>query len=214
MGLSGRELDSLRRGALASGVDLDDAAIANLARYVDELRRWLPRVNLVSQGDAASLVERHVVDSLAAAAVLRETPIDATIADIGSGAGLPGVPLAIVLAPRRFVLVEPRRKRASFLRAVGRLLEGVSLEVREARVEKLKVSDLEGKVAAAVTRATLPVVEFLSGVRPLLGPRGLAIAYRGGSAEDAPECAGFESPRVIAQPLAAGAHLDVWRRVD
>ncbi len=212
MGLSNREIDSLRRGAAASGVVLEKAAVDDLERFLDELRRWLPRVNLVSRGDADSLVERHVVDSLAAASLLAATPTDAIIADVGSGAGLPGVPLAIALAPRRFVLVEPRRKRASFLRAVERSLGGTHLEIREARVEDLATSDLRGRLAAAVTRASLPMSAFLEGVHPLLVPGGLAIAYRGQDGAPEPNAPGFGSPGVSRHPTAPGAHLVRWRR--
>jgi 16S rRNA (guanine527-N7)-methyltransferase len=210
--LSHREIDSLLRGAAASGVTLAEAAVEDLERYVDELRRWLPRMSLVSRGDAAALVERHVVDSLAAAPLLEPTPTDAILADIGSGAGLPGVPLAVALAPRRFVLVEPRRKRASFLRAVGRSLKEAHLEVREARVEELAGSDLRGRVAAAVTRASLPGSVFLEGVRPLLAPGGLAVAYRGQGAGSEPDSPGFGSPEVLRHPTAPSAHLVCWRR--
>jgi 16S rRNA (guanine527-N7)-methyltransferase len=206
------EIDSLLRGAAASGVVLGKSAVEDLERYVDELRRWLPRMNLVSRGDTASLVGRHIVDSLAAAPLLEPTPTDAIIADIGSGAGLPGVPLAVALAPRRFVLVEPRRKRASFLRAVGRSLEGAHLEVREARVEELGASDLRGRLAAAVTRASLPTSVFLQGVHPLLAPGGLAVAYRGQGAGSEPDSPGFGSPEVLRHPTAPTAHLVHWRR--
>jgi 16S rRNA (guanine527-N7)-methyltransferase len=210
--LSSREVDDLRRGASASSVHLDDSAIANLERYVAELRRWIPRVNLVSRGDFGSLVERHVVDSFAAAPVLATTPGDGIIADIGSGAGLPGVPLAIALSPRRFVLVEPRRKRASFLRAVARVLKELSLEVREARLEELGATELRGSLAAAVTRASLPTGVFLEGVGPLLASAGLAVAYRGAHATPEPEEPGFAPPEVVPHPTAAGAHLVLWRK--
>jgi 16S rRNA (guanine527-N7)-methyltransferase len=212
--LSSREIEVLRRGAEASGVVLHETAVRDLERYVDELRLWLPRMNLVSRGDAKSLVERHVVDSLAGVPLLTSTRTDGIIADIGSGAGLPGVPLAIALAPRRFILVEPRRKRASFLRAVARVLEGATVEVREARVEELAGGDLDGRVAAAVTRASLPMSLFLEGVEGLLVPGGAAIAYRGESSGSASEAGGFSSPEILRHPTSPGAQLWCWRRTS
>lgn len=194
--------DSLRAGAAALGVDLDARALDRLERYVDELERWNARSNLVGEHDRRALVERHVVDSLAAVPVVRAVGADLRIADVGSGAGLPGVPLAIVLEPREMVLVEPRRKRASFLRAVRRLLPDLPLRVVEGRVEDLAATSEDTASFDAVTsRAALDDSDLCNAAAPLLRDGGLLIAYRGPNvADDQGEptvaVASFAAPRV------------------
>jgi 16S rRNA (guanine527-N7)-methyltransferase len=212
------ELRALEAGAAGLGVPLSPEAARRIAAYVDELRRWLSRVNLVSRGDADALVERHVLDSLAAAPLLADTPETAWIADVGSGAGLPGIPLAVVLAPRRIVLIEPRRKRASFLRAAARRAGPLAIEVRESRVEELAAGDLQGALAATVSRAALATAAYLAAVRPLLVPGGTALAFR--SAADAsnerPQ-PGFEAPEIHPYEIFGRKRatcLVRWRRSD
>jgi 16S rRNA (guanine527-N7)-methyltransferase len=169
----------------------------------------------VSRGDADALIERHLVDSLAALTLLFATPEDALIADVGSGAGFPGIPLAVTLAPRRFVLVEPRRKRASFLRAAGRAIGAGRVEVRECRVEDLAEGDLRNRLTAAVTRASLASDAYLGAVRPLLRDGGQAIAYRS-EADAAAETSrpGFTAPEIHPYRISGGrsACLVRWRR--
>src|SRR6516165_1988026 len=93
------------------GVDL-------LARYLAELDQWRRRVNLTGQLDAADLVA-HAAEALLPADLL---PRGGSLLDIGSGAGFPGVPLAIARRDVPVTLLEPRAKRASFLRHVIRIL--------------------------------------------------------------------------------------------
>jgi 16S rRNA (guanine527-N7)-methyltransferase len=121
-----------------------------------------------------------VIDSLAAAPALRDLGASLTIADLGSGAGLPGVPLAVVLRPARMVLVEARRRRASFLRNVARCLPAAAIEVANCRIEAfIAREDVQGAFDAVVTRATLTAAELLRASAPLVRHGGLAIAYRG-----------------------------------
>ena len=93
-----------------------------LDSYTRLIRRWSARMNLISAGDQQHLIEKHVRPSLALRPMVRTVP-RSTIWDVGSGAGFPGVPLAITLSESSFVLVESRRRRASFLREVVRQLE-------------------------------------------------------------------------------------------
>jgi len=140
----------LRGGAADLGVRLDDAALDRFAVYAETLARWRESANLISYRDGAELVERHLLDSLACAwlcAAARD------VADLGSGAGLPGIPLAVIDPDRRVVLVEPRRRRASFLRQVRRDLRLDRVEVRELRAEDVDRSGDLAPVDAAITRA-------------------------------------------------------------
>lgn len=212
------EVAALRTGAASLGVALDADAVDRIGRYVFELRRWMSRINLVARGDAAILIERHVVDSLAAVPFLEPLAADARIADVGSGAGLPGIPLAIALRTRRLLLVEPRQKRASFLRAAVRAVAGPPFEVCEARFEDLAKGNLAGSLSAVVTRAALASEALLAGAGRLLRPGGLVIAYRStGDLPGGPAQEGFLAPeRHLYRAPAGGAQrsLVIWRRAD
>jgi 16S rRNA (guanine527-N7)-methyltransferase len=208
----------LRQGATALGVDLDDAAIQALSRYLDELELWNARMNLVGEHDRRSLIDRHVVDALAAVPTLRSLGTCLRIADVGSGAGLPGVPLAIALRPGGMWLIEPRKKRASFLRSVRRALPELRLEVVENRGEVVaRRPGLAGTFDAVVSRATLDDRELLACAAPLLREGGLLVAYRGTGDAGAQAAPGplFEGPVAHRYTLTEARRefrLDVWTR--
>jgi len=175
-------------GAEALGVALDEKAQQTLVLFLDELERWNARLNLVGEHDRESLADRHLVDSLAAAPIAAALGADLRIADLGSGAGLPGVPLAVALASREMLLVEPRRKRASFLRAIRRALPDLGLSIEERRAEDLPPA-LAASFDVIVSRAALADDELAKAARPLLRAGGLLIAYRG----NAPQPLGNDS---------------------
>lgn len=214
----------LREGAAALGVRLAPEALDLLERYLGELRTWMARVNLVSRSDAPVLIERHLADSLAAAPLLeRETGPGSLVIDVGSGAGLPGVPLAAVLRDRRFLLLEPRSRRASFLGAVARALPELSLEIRRERLEDMARAGGAARAAAVVSRAALPAEQLLRLSAPLLRADGIAIAYVGRSEvareEDRPgrSAPGFGPASLVPYRLpGSGAELLLicWRRQD
>ncbi|MEO6025451.1 MAG: 16S rRNA (guanine(527)-N(7))-methyltransferase RsmG [Candidatus Binatia bacterium] len=123
--------------------------MAKLSQYADLLDLWSPKVNLLSCGSALELVDRHLLDSLAVAAVLPES---GSIVDLGSGAGFPGIPLAILRPDQSFVLVEVRRRRATFLREVRRTLGLGNVEILEQRAETPPTANAKS-AEAVVTRA-------------------------------------------------------------
>ena len=92
----------LRAGVSELHLALDDAAIERLLDYVDLLQRWNAAYNLTAVRDPAEMVTRHLLDSLAILPHVR----GATLADLGSGAGLPGIPLAIAAPEREVLLVD------------------------------------------------------------------------------------------------------------
>lgn len=199
----------LREHAGALGVELADGALRDLATFLDELELWNARVNLVGQHDRATLIDRHLVDSLAAVPLLRLLGGDLRIADLGSGAGLPGIPLAIALMPRAMLLVEPRRKRASFLRAVRRKLAGLPLDVHEGRAEEIDPA-VSGPFDAVVSRAALSDAELRSAAAPLVRNGGLLLAYRGELAES-PETSGDLEREVDGFGVARVHHYELER---
>jgi 16S rRNA (guanine527-N7)-methyltransferase len=133
--LSPSDRAALADGARRLGVELDEAAIAALALYADLIAVWSPKVNLISCRDGRELVERHLLDALAMTTL---PPPGSSLVDLGSGAGLPGIPLAIVRPDLAVTLVESRRRRASFLREVRRKLALSNVRVLEERAEARK----------------------------------------------------------------------------
>ncbi|HEY2387285.1 MAG TPA: 16S rRNA (guanine(527)-N(7))-methyltransferase RsmG [Candidatus Binatia bacterium] len=165
----------LRGGAADLGVALDDEALDRFAAYAETLARWRESANLISYRNGAELVERHLLDSLACAWLCGAAR---DVADLGSGAGLPGVPLAIVDPSRRVVLIEPRRRRASFLRQVRRDLRLERLEVLEMRAEEFTEAADSGPVDVAITRAVWRDDADLRYAVPWLRPGGILLSMR------------------------------------
>lgn len=102
-----------------------------MRRYLEELRRWDATTNLVGSTDPEAL-RRHVADSVAATSGLAS---GARVVDLGSGAGFPGIPLALSRFDLRVTLVEVRERRVSFLRHVVRTLSIENVRVERARIE-------------------------------------------------------------------------------
>jgi 16S rRNA (guanine527-N7)-methyltransferase len=115
------------------GIELNRVEREQLGQYVDLVWVWSKRANLISVCSRDEIVDRHVLDSIALFSFVREA---AVVADFGSGAGFPGVPLAVLAPTTRFHLVESRRKRATFLRHVSRTLGLSNVEVYEGRGEE------------------------------------------------------------------------------
>ncbi len=165
---------ALEAGAAAFGLALGANELRLLGEYAAELDRWNRRINLVSCRTPGELVERHLLDSLAAARFVEGRAAEA--ADLGSGAGLPGIPLAIV-AGGRWTLVEPKRRRASFLRSAVRHLGLQDVVVLEERVEELAERGRRWMLVTA--RGVWEPKTVLEIAAQVLEPRGLAIAFVG-----------------------------------
>jgi 16S rRNA (guanine(527)-N(7))-methyltransferase RsmG len=155
----------LERAARELGVALDNGQIDRLLRYVALVRDWNRRVNLVSRRDTDRLVSYHLVDSLAAARFVRP---GARVADVGAGAGLPGIPLAIACPGSEFLLVESTRKKCRFM---GSVLAALKLD--NARVICARSEDLDPlNCRLVLSRVTGPrYPSFLRHCRSC--PRGL-----------------------------------------
>ena len=167
------ELESrLRAGAEALGIALTPAQAASLLLLVAELADWNRRFNLTGIRSPLEMVDKHLLDSLAVLPHLR----GARIADVGTGAGFPGLPLAIADPARRFTLVESIGKKVGFLRhAVGKLgLENV--EVVQGRAESFKPRSLFDGVIA---RALGSLADFVRLAGHLASRNGRLFAMKG-----------------------------------
>jgi len=139
--------ERLVSGAEHLGVSLGSAETERFDRYLDLLLRWNRKINLTALREPRRVVDRLFLDSLAIVPHVPEGV--ATVVDVGSGGGFPGLPLAIARPDLRVTLVEPRQRRAAFLRTAVAELE-VEAQVVEARAETL-----ERRAHLAVSRATL-----------------------------------------------------------
>ena len=140
MATEGPPFEELLRGAA------QPAAADLLARYATLLEQWSARHNLVRFGSRRELVARHLLEALAAAELMEE---EGVLVDVGSGAGLPGIPLLCAKPGWRGVLLEPRQKRWAFLKLVVREL-GLSARVEQARFQEAAVSRADLVTARAV----------------------------------------------------------------
>lgn len=164
----------LQKGAATLGVPLTAEQIGQLAQYLKELLRWMRRINLVAkESSPEEIIDRHFLDSLALVPLLPKGKLQNTIRllDVGSGAGFPGLVLALVLPQANFYLLEPRQKRAIFLRHIVRMLKLKNVEVVCERVETLyeKKGGTKRNFSHITGRAVADAPSFLQMVEPLVG---------------------------------------------
>ena len=160
---------------------LPKEVLARLEAYLDLIRSWAPKLDLISPGDLERLHERHLYDALRAVPLIDSLP-DGPAVDVGSGAGFPGFPLALAGRPRPWCLLEPRRRRAAFLEVVTREL-APDVEVAALRAEEAAREPRFVEHAVAVARALAPPKEALDLMTPLLREGGTAILWVGIDAE-------------------------------
>lgn len=160
-----------------AGLDLSDRQVRQLRAHVDLLIFWKRKVALVSQGDVASILTKHVADSLFAAAHCGRAT---SIADLGSGAGFPGIPIAIANPATRVCLIESRGKKVSFMEEACREAGVRNCEVFHGRIESA-IEHYPQNFDVAVFRALAPTSQLLSQAAGIVmhGGRVLAMLARG-----------------------------------
>jgi 16S rRNA (guanine527-N7)-methyltransferase len=154
---------------------------AKLKAYSQLVRAWSSKLDLVSPGDLDRFEERHIADSLRVLDLLSEVPSGPCM-DIGSGAGLPGIPLAIV-SDRHWRLLEPRRRRAAFLEEVVRELNLDCEVIAKSAEEAAEDPRLASRHVFATVRALAPPEKAQALLQPLLQKKGIGAIFLGESAE-------------------------------
>jgi 16S rRNA (guanine(527)-N(7))-methyltransferase RsmG len=154
-----------------TAVEIPPEARERLERFADLLLRWNARINLISRADEATIWPRHVLDSAQLAPLIPDAA--GPLIDLGSGAGFPGLVLA-VLTGRRVHLVESDQRKAAFLREAARLTRA-DVVVHAVRAETLRLP-----LAPVVTaRALAPIADLLPLAAPLLTPDGVCLFPKG-----------------------------------
>ena len=165
-------MTTLLDGARALALDLDEAQLAKLVAHLDLLDDWNTRMNLTAIRDRPSQLTKHLLDSLTVLPYLQGE----RIADVGSGAGFPGIPLAIVEPHRHFSLIESTGKKCRFLEHVRDALELKNVEVVQSRAESYKP---EVRFDTVLARAVGPIADLVRVAGPLVVGGGRLLAMKG-----------------------------------
>lgn len=180
-------------GAAALGLDLG-AGCQLLARYLGLLQRWNRAYNLTAVRDPAEMVPRHILDSLAVVPFVHGR----RVLDVGSGAGLPGIPLAVALPELDFHLLDASLKRTRFMEQAR-----IELGLANVTVIRSRVEDLAGPWGfdSVISRAFASLEDFVSLCGPLCQPQGRLLAMKG------------QVPRRELPQLPAGWRLEASHRL-
>lgn len=171
------EPQQLISDAAALGVTLQPAQAAGALRLLDELSTWNRSYNLTAITERQAMIRGHLLDSLSA-----YPEIDGKlIADVGTGAGFPGLPLALVAPERQFTLIDSVAKKLRFVTHAARTLALNNVITQQARVETLSPSTPFDIVMA---RAFATLADLVTGVRGLCGPATRVVAFKGRYPDD------------------------------
>lgn len=184
------------------GIELTSRQLTLLERYAAWLESEGYRSSGIGPGELTRLERRHLADSLLFAIGLVGS---SEVWDLGTGVGLPGVPLAIALPETRFVLVDRSGRRIDLLRRAIRILD---LENCETLLGE--IGDLEGPIESFVARASLPPAEMLETAHRLLAPGGRAVM--GGSWKERPRQPGWDTIEIPEEVLDHTVWLLIMRR--
>lgn len=171
----------LRSRTQRMGIALPAEAEVPLIWYMEEMLRWTRRINLTSITDPAEALEKHLLDSLT---LLPFVEAGDRLLDIGSGAGLPAIPLKIALPFLQVVAVDAVEKKVAFQRHVARRLGLAGFAPCHGRIEELALRpELAGSFSVVVSRAFAALEEFARLALPFLAPTGRLIAMKGPEGE-------------------------------
>jgi len=166
------ERDVLAAGARELGIDLEPEMVESLLKLVDELEQGNAQFNLTAIRDRPGMLRKHVLDSLSAQPYLRGN----RVADVGTGAGFPGLALALVNPERRFALIEATAKKARFVEQTVTRIGCDNVSVVNSRAESYRPFELFDTVLA---RALSSLADFVAYAGHLCAPGGRLLAMKG-----------------------------------
>src|SRR5436190_7100148 len=200
---------AMDRGLGDLNLALPESARQKLIAYLELLAKWNKTFNLTAIRDPLQMVSLHLLDSLS---VSRELP-PGRLADIGSGPGLPGIPIAIAEPERAIVLLEANQKKGSFLRQAVIELGLANSAVQVERAETWRPIE---RFAVVISRAFADLLDFIASCRHLVADGGVFAAMKGAYPEDelariGSDCDCSDVRRVVVPLLNAERHLILCR---
>ena len=162
----------LAEGVRCMGIDLDAGRREQLIRFLELLHRWNRAYNLTAVSAPRDMVPKHLLDSLS----VRQYLFGRTVVDVGTGPGLPGIPLAITAPELAFHLLDSNGKKTRFVRQAALELGLENVTVVQSRMESYLP---EGKFATIISRAVTSVPDLLAATRHLLAHPGRLLAMKG-----------------------------------
>ena len=204
----------LALGIQELGLNLSDINIADLELFLQEMGRWNQVHNLTAIEGQQDSVRLHLIDSIAVLPIMRQFLNEASpkIADLGSGGGLPAIPIAIVQPEWRLTLIEAVRKKTAFLQHVRGKLKLKNIEVLSERVEDVAVQQ-PAQFDAVISRAFTSLARFLDLSLPLLKPSGLVFAMKGKRADEEMQEVSMDDWQLLADEPLHIPNLSVERRL-
>jgi 16S rRNA (guanine527-N7)-methyltransferase len=165
-------------GASGFGIELGDYHIRQFAIHAEELLKWTGKTNLTRITEPSEVAVKHFLDSLVPAAII---PPEASLLDIGSGGGFPGIPLKVFLPSLSVTLIDASRKKISFLKHVIRRLNLDAIEALHCRAEAFGADPLySGRFDVIISRALTSLESFVRLSLPLMAKKCAVIALKGG----------------------------------
>ena len=206
--------DLVSLGIEGLGLNLSSANIADLELFLQEMGRWNQVHNLTAIEGEKNSVRLHLIDSITVLPLMRQfldlkTP---NIADLGSGGGLPAIPIAILQPEWHVTLIEAIRKKTAFLQHVRGKLGLKNIQVLSERVEAVAKSR-PGQFDAVISRAFTNLAHFLELSLPLLKPDGLVFAMKAKRADEELQDVCMDDWRLVADEPLQIPNLAVERRL-
>ena len=205
---------ALALGVAELGLTLSQQQVADLNTFLQELGRWNRVHNLTSvEGEQAS-IDLHLIDSIAILPIMREflPTTQVQIADLGSGGGLPAIPIAIAEPNWRISLIEAVRKKTAFLQNVKGKLGLSNASIYSDRVEQVAIQE-PGKYDAVISRAFTSLDRFLDLAEPFLKPGGLVFAMKARRADEELSAISTERWRLLADRIVVIPNSTAERRL-
>lgn len=181
------------------GINIDDSATAKIGDYLARLLAMNAQMNLTAIEDPAAAWERHAFDALTLLPLLENVPTHGRLVDIGSGGGLPGIPIAIARPDLLVSLVESTQKKASFLSAVAAALGLSNVDVHAERAEKLASGPLRATYDVVTARAVARLSDLVPMTAPFAKKGGQLLLIKGQKANEELS----EATRVLAKRKTA-----------
>ena len=170
--------DLLKKGIIELGFMPSEEQTNAFMTYLSELKKWNKAYNLTGLKEDKDIIIKHFFDSLLYLKTLLEGKI--RVADVGSGAGFPGLPIKIIRPEIEMYLIEPSRKKAAFLKHIIRQLGLKKAEVIEKRIEEIRANqELAELVDVAVTRALFSIKDFMKKASHIVKEGGTLILNKG-----------------------------------